>query len=254
MVRLQKFLAHAGVASRRKCEELILSGKVKVNGTVVRELGVKIQPGKDIVQVNGKKIQQLEKKVYIMINKPRGYVSTVRDERGRKTVLDLLKDVEQRVYPVGRLDYNSEGLLLLTNDGELADALTHPRHRVPKTYRARVKGVPSIEKLEELANGVDLEDGITAPAKVALLNIFNGNALLEITIHEGRNRQVRRMCEHIGHPVIRLVRTRIGTLELRKLGSGEVRELSKFEVNQIKRAAGIKADRPKRKRYQRGDS
>lgn len=241
MERLQKYLANAGVASRRKCEEIILAGRVKVNGKVVRELGTQITPGKDKVQVDGLKLETQPKKIYIMLNKPRGYVSTVTDDRGRKTVMDLIKGVKERVYPVGRLDYDSEGLLLLTNDGELTNALTHPKHQVSKTYKVRVKGVPTVDKLEKLAKGIELEDGITAPAKVLLTHVLNGNGLLEITIYEGKNRQVRRMCEHIGHPVLRLVRTHIGPLELRKLGSGEYREISKFELTSIKQAAGIKA-------------
>lgn len=246
MERLQKFLAHAGVASRRKCEEMILEGRVKVNGKLIKELGTKINPGKDNVQVDGKKVQQSEKKVYLMVNKPRGHVTTVEDEKGRKTVLDLLENVKERVYPVGRLDYESEGLLLLTNDGELTYALTHPKHEIAKTYKVRVKGIPTAEALEELANGVELDDGMTAPAKVFLAHVLNGNALLEITIHEGRNRQVRRMCEKIGHPVIRLVRTRIGPLELRKLSSGEVRSLSIRELREIKRAVGLESKSAKR--------
>lgn len=239
MERLQKYLAHAGVASRRQCEEMILAGRVKVNGKVVKELGTKVTPGKDRVLVDGKPIQRREQKVYMMINKPRGYVSTVKDDKERKTVLELIPDVKERVYPVGRLDYDSEGLLLLTNDGELTYALTHPKHQVPKTYRVRVKGIPDEQKLDKLANGIELEDGITAPATVSLNHVLNGNALLEITIHEGKNRQVRRMCEAIGHPALRLVRIRIGPLELRKLPSGEVRTLSFTEINAIKRAAGL---------------
>ncbi|MBM7854669.1 pseudouridine synthase [Desulfohalotomaculum tongense] len=245
MERLQKFLAHAGVASRRKCEELILEGRVKVNGKVVRELGTKIDPDKDKVQVDGRWIKQKEKYVYLMMNKPRGYVSTVSDERGRKTVMDLLKDVKERVYPVGRLDYDSEGLLLLTNDGELTQALTHPKHQIAKTYKVRVEGVPTLDNLERLANGVKLEDGVTAPARVYLTHIKDGNALLEITIREGKNRQVRRMCEYIGHPVKRLVRTRIGPLELRNMSSGEVRELNNAQLRELFKAAGIKRSKPK---------
>lgn len=239
MERLQKFLAHAGVASRRKCEEMILEGRVKVNGKVMKELGTKVDPGKDKVMVDGKAVQQSPKKVYLMINKPRGCVSTVEDDKGRKTVLDLLKNVKERVYPVGRLDYDSEGLLLLTNDGDLTYALTHPKHEIGKTYKVRVKGVPNVDKLEQLAKGVELEDGMTAPAKVFLTHVLNGNALLEITIYEGKNRQVRRMCEKIGYPVIRLVRTHVGPLELRKLASGEVRTLTFREINAIKKAAGL---------------
>ncbi|MEG6616260.1 pseudouridine synthase [Peptococcaceae bacterium 1198_IL3148] len=249
--RLQKFLAHAGVASRRKCEEMILEGRVKVNGKIIKELGTKVDPSKDKVLVDGKAVKQFEKKIYLKVNKPRGYVSTVEDDKGRKTVLDLLENITERVYPVGRLDYDSEGLLLLTNDGELTYALTHPKHEIGKTYRARVKGIPSVEKLEQLANGIELEDGITAPAKVFLTHVLNGNALLEITIHEGRNRQVRRMCEKIGHPVIRLVRTRIGPLELRNLGSGEVKKLTPRELSDIKKAAGL-ATRPGAKKVAKG--
>ena len=254
MERLQKFLAHAGVASRRKCEELILEGRVKVNGKVVQELGIKINPEKDIVHVNNRRVTGKKEYVYLMVNKPRGYVSTVSDERGRKTVIDLVKeqmDIKERIYPVGRLDYDSEGLLLLTNDGELTYAVTHPKHRIAKTYKVRVKGLPTLDKLERLSRGVKLEDGVTAPAKVYLTHVLNNNALLEITINEGRNRQVRRMCEHIGHPVLRLVRIRMGPLELRKLGSGEVRELSKAEVRALKKAAGlITAPNMKKNRYQ----
>ncbi len=254
MERLQKFLAHAGVASRRKCEELILQGKVKVNGQVVRELGTKIDPEKDIVHVNNRKISAKKNYVYIMVNKPRGYVSTVKDERGRKTVIDLVKekmDLKERIYPVGRLDYDSEGLLLLTNDGALTYALTHPKHQVSKTYKVRVKGMPSVDKLEQLAQGVELADGKTAPAKVYLTHVLNKNALLEITIREGRNRQIRRMCEHIGHPVLRLVRIRFGPLELRKLASGDVRELTKAEVTALKKAAGLAPEKTYIKRHKK---
>ena len=210
--------------------EFILFGRVKVNGQVVSELGLKIDPDKDKIQLDGQRLERQEKKIYLMMNKPRGYVSTVSDGQKRKTVLDLVKNVKKRIYPVGRLDYDSEGLLLLTNDGELTNALTHPKKQVPKTYKVRVAGIPTMDKLNKLAKGVELEDGITAPAKVVLTHELNGNALLQITIIEGKNRQVRRMCEYIGHPVLRLVRTRVGPLELHKLDSGEVRELKKHEL------------------------
>lgn len=247
MERLQKYLAHAGVASRRQCEEIILAGRVKVNGKIVKKLGTKITPDKDRVLLDGKLIQRREQKVYLMINKPRGYLSTVKDDRNRKTVLELLADINERVYPVGRLDYDSEGLLLLTNDGELTYALTHPKHQIRKTYRVRVKGVPDEQKLIRLSDGIQLEDGITAPATVALTHILNDNALLEITIHEGKNRQVRRMCDAIGHPVLRLVRIRIGPLELRKLPTGKMRQLNLTEINAIKKAAGLTGGPTKRR-------
>lgn len=237
--RLQKVMARAGVASRRRCEEMIAAGRVKVNGRVVTRLGTKVDPEKDVIEVNGKVLPPPEKKVYILLYKPRGYVSTVRDPQGRPKVVDLLHGVRQRVYPVGRLDYDSEGLLLLTNDGELAFVLTHPRHRVPKTYEVLVEGVPDAEKLSQMAKGLLLEDGPTAPAKVRLLKEERGRALLEVTIREGRKRQVRRMCEHIGHPVLRLVRTRIGPLSLKGLKPGQYRYLSPREVQQLREMAGI---------------
>lgn len=233
MERLQKFLAHAGIASRRMCENIIKSGRVKVNGKTVCEPGFKIDPQNDKVQVDGQYVKHKQKNICLMLNKPRGYVSTVKDERGRKTVLDLVKHIDERVYPVGRLDYRSEGLLILTNDGDLTYFLTHPKNKIPKTYRVRVRGVPSMDKLEKLASGVELEDGRTSPAKISLIDILKGNALLEITITEGKNRQIRKMCEHVGHPVLRLVRTRIGPLELRKLPSGKVRELTQKELKML---------------------
>lgn len=240
--RLQKVLAKAGVASRRHSEELILSGKVKVNGKFVTELGTKVNPLKDKISVNGKPLPAAEKKVYYILNKPRGYVTTVSDERGRKTIMDILEGVEQRVYPVGRLDYDSEGLLLLTNDGELTQALTHPSHKVKKTYQVTVKGIPEMEQLKLMAKGLELEDGMTAPAEVRLVSIGEDRASLEISIHEGRNRQVRRMCEHIGHEVLRLRRIRIGSLSLEKLKSGEFRPLTLKEIREIRTLVGLKTD------------
>ncbi|GAB6182188.1 hypothetical protein JCM14036_35070 [Desulfotomaculum defluvii] len=242
MERLQKILAQAGVASRRHSEDLIVAGKVKVNGKVVTELGIKVDPLRDKIEVKGKPLPQREKRVYLLMNKPRGYVTTLNDERGRKTIADLLEGVDQRVYPVGRLDYDSEGLLLLTNDGELTQAVTHPKHKVKKTYLVKVDGVPETEQLKEMARGLVLEDGPTAPADVRLAGIGDNRALLEISIHEGRNRQVRRMCEHIGYKVLRLRRIRIGTLELGNLQSGEVRELTKKELRELARLVGVKFD------------
>ena len=241
-IRLQKVLAMAGVASRRHSEELITGGRVKVNGKVVKELGTKVNVPKDRVEVDGKPLPPVERKVYYLLNKPRGYVTTLQDERGRKTVLNLLEGVRERVYPVGRLDYDSEGLLLLTNDGELTQALTHPKHKVKKTYRARVEGIPQPDKLEEMAKGLQLEDGMTAPADVKLVDILEGRALLEISIHEGRNRQVRRMCEYIGQPVLRLKRIRLGPLELGNLKPGDFRPLNVYELTALMALVGKKVD------------
>ncbi len=241
-IRLQKVLAMAGVASRRHAEELISGGRVKVNGKVVKELGTKVEVPRDKIEVDGKPLPPVESKVYYLLNKPRGYVTTLQDERGRKTVLDLLEGVQERVYPVGRLDYDSEGLLLLTNDGELTQALTHPKHKVKKTYRARVEGIPQPDKLEEMAKGLQLEDGMTAPADVKLVDILDGRALLEISIHEGRNRQVRRMCEAIGQPVLRLRRIRLGPLELGELKSGDFRPLNFTELTSLLALVGRKID------------
>ncbi|MDQ0285699.1 23S rRNA pseudouridine2605 synthase/16S rRNA pseudouridine516 synthase [Desulfofundulus luciae] len=240
MERLQKVMARAGVASRRHCEELIAAGMVKVNGQVVTRLGTRVDPEKDTIEVAGRVLpRQPQEKVYILLNKPRGYVTTVKDPQGRPKVMDLLRGIKLRVYPVGRLDYDSEGLLLLTNDGELAFALTHPRHQVPKTYLVLVKGLPGNDKLDRMAGGLVLEDGPTAPAKVRLVGKKNGNAFLEITIHEGKKRLVRRMCAHIGHPVLRLKRIRIGSLTLKGLKPGRYRFLTREEIRQLRQAAGL---------------
>lgn len=239
MERLQKVMARAGVASRRSCEGMIAAGMVKVNGKVVTELGTRIDPAKDRIEVSGEKLLLAEKKYYLALYKPRGYVSTVDDEKGRKKVTDLLDGFNGRVYPVGRLDYNSEGLLLLTNDGDLTYALTHPKHHVQKTYLVRVDGVPPQKKLEQMAKGLFLEDGLTAPARVNLAGVKDEKALLEITLFEGRNRQVRRMCEHIGHPVLRLLRTRVGNVKLDGLHPGQYRNLSDKELELLKKLAGL---------------
>lgn len=232
-------MARTGVASRRSSEELIAQGKVRVNGKPVTLPGLKIDPLRDRVEVDGKPVRKPEKKVYILVYKPTGYVSTVSDPRGRRKVVDLLSGVKQRVYPAGRLDYDSEGLLLLTNDGDLTYALTHPRHEILKTYQALVQGIPDREKLDELAGGVVLQDGPTAPAKVRLLKNKGDSALLEITIHEGRNRQVRRMCEHIGHPVLALRRVSIGPLKIGDLQRGRFRHLTTREVKMLMKAAKL---------------
>lgn len=235
MERLQKVLAQAGVASRRRCEELIVQGSVQVNGEVVRELGTKVDPERDHIVVNGKPVR-LERHVYLILNKPTGVITSLSDPQGRRVVTDLLKGVKERVYPVGRLDYDTSGLLLLTNDGDLANKLAHPRYEIDKVYRAWVKGVPTAEKLKRLATGVQLEDGMTSPGKARLLKTSPGKekSWIELTIHEGRNRQVRRMCEAIGHPVLALERVRLGFLTLDGLQAGQFRPLTPAEVQQLR--------------------
>lgn len=232
--RLQKVLAHAGIASRRKSEEFILQGKVKVNGKVVTELGTKVS-GTDTIEVEGVKLEK-EQKVYYLLYKPRGVISSVTDDRGRKTVTDLMPHVKERLYPVGRLDYETSGLLLLTNDGDFSYALTHPKFKVDKTYVARVKGIPLKEQLRPLEHGIVLEDGKTAPARVKMLSSERkaDKAIIEITIHEGKNRQVRRMFDAIGFPVQKLVRERFAFLSLHGLNAGEWRELTNHEVKQLR--------------------
>ncbi|GAA0135590.1 23S rRNA pseudouridine(2605) synthase RluB [Paenibacillus sp. YSY-4.3] len=234
MERLQKILAAAGVASRRKCEELITSGQVQVNGETVTALGTKADPAVDVITVNGKTIGA-EKKIYIMFNKPKGVITSASDPHGRKIVTDYLKGITERLYPVGRLDYDTEGLLLLTNDGDFAHLLTHPKHHVPKTYLATVKGVPHGTELEKLKQGVMLEDGMTAPAEVEYHDVDpeGKQAVISITIHEGRNRQVRRMFEAIQHPVTKLKRISFGGLFLDNLKRGLYRHLSKEEVEEL---------------------
>lgn len=238
MERLQKILAQAGVASRRKCEELILAGKVEVNGELVTTLGTKADPDKDTITVSGRPIRS-EKKIYVMFNKPKGVITSASDNKGRKVVTDYLKGIDERVYPVGRLDYDTEGLLILTNDGEFANLLTHPKHHVPKTYHATVKGVPHGSALDKLKAGINLEDGMTAPAELEYKDIdeVNKEAVISITIHEGRNRQVRRMFEAISHPVLRLKRVSFGDISLQNLKRGSYRHLTKDEINHLQQIA-----------------
>jgi pseudouridine synthase len=231
-VRLQKILAQAGIGSRRRCEELISSGRVKVNGQVTQQLGARALPGVDRVELDGVNIGAGERIVHYLLYKPVGYVSTAKDPEGRRTVLDLVPR-GQRVYPVGRLDYDTEGLIIVSNDGFLTNLLTHPSHEVGKTYLALMSGVPVSGAIAELRRGVMLDDGVTAPAKVRQVSVEDGNAWLELTIHEGRNRQVRRMCEAVGHQVLRLIRTRIGFLTLAGLKPGEWRALTDEEVQRL---------------------
>ena len=237
MERLQKVIAHAGIASRRKAEEMILEGKVRVNGSVVKELGVKVSAS-DRIEVNGIPLEA-EVPVYYLLYKPRGVISSVTDDKGRKVVTDYFEHIEQRIYPVGRLDYDTSGALLLTNDGEFANLLMHPSSEVEKVYVAKIKGVPPKEKLKSLERGIRLEDGKTAPARVKLLSMDKqkDTSIVELTIHEGRNRQVRRMFEAIGHPVTKLKRERYGSLTLHGLNAGDTKELTPHEVKQLRALA-----------------
>ncbi len=229
-MRLQKYIALCGVASRRSAEELILAGRVTVNGEVINTLGSKVNPKIDRIMVDGKTIALQQKHVYIMLNKPRGYVTTAKDNFNRKTVLDLIPKELGRLYPVGRLDYDSEGLLLLTNDGDFTYRLTHPSHEIKKSYLALVSGTPSNEALDTLRKGIILEGRKTAPAEVMLKKKDAEHSVLLVTIHEGRNRQVRNMCHAVGHDVLRLRRVAEGPLRLGDLASGSWRHLTQKEL------------------------
>ena len=229
---LQKYLSAAGVASRRKSEELIRQGRVRVNGEIAI-LGIRVLPDRDIVEVDGKRVTR-EEKVYIMLNKPAGVITSCRDPRGRTTVIDLLTGITAAVHPVGRLDYDSEGLLLLTNDGDLTYRLTHPSYQVKKTYHVLIKGVPTQEDVQKLRQGILLEDGWTAPAGIRVLGPRKGGTLIEFTIHEGRNRQVRRMWASMGYWVIRLRRVKFGPLTLGGLEPGRFRYLDRRDVMRLK--------------------
>ena len=236
--RLQKILAAAGIASRREAEKIILAGRVKVNGKLIKELGAKFGP-KAFITVDGNPIKN-EKKVYYIFYKPRGVVTTMVDPQGRRTVADFLSNLTERVFPVGRLDYNTEGLLLLTNDGELAQNLTHPKNEINKSYRVAVVGIVPQEKLDLLRLGVRLEDGLTAPAIVDLVEYDHEKNLsvFNITIHEGKNRQIRRMCDYIGYPVRQLKRYKIANLTLTSLKKGQYRQLFEEELTALFKAVG----------------
>ena len=238
--RLQKIIARAGIASRRAAEEMILNGRVMVDGQTITELGGKYDSSRQKICVDGKPLTLAEKKVYYLLNKPKGYLSTAKDERGRRTVLDLLPEVRERVYPLGRLDNNTEGLLLISNDGDLMNGLLHPRYKVNKTYVARVAGVPSEKLLDKLRQGITLEDGMTAPAEVKILETSDSEAKVEITIHEGRNRQVRRMFAAIGCDVRALKRVKFAGLTLKGVKRGHYRPLTDEEITELYKIAGIK--------------
>lgn len=232
--RLQKIISAAGITSRRASEELILAGRVTVNGTAVTELGSKADPAVDTVAVDGKPLSIASRKLYILLYKPVGYLTTLDDPEGRPLVTDLLKEVGERVYPVGRLDYNTEGLLLLTSDGEWANQLMHPRHEVEKEYHVRVRGKVHRSQLDQLAGGVEIEGRKTAPARVGMIKEGDQNDWFSITIHEGRNRQVRRMCEAVSLTVVRLRRVRYGMLTMGALKPGEYRMLTESEVEGLR--------------------
>ena len=233
-MRLEKFLAKTGVASRRHAKQMISAGRVSVNGQRVLIPGTHIDPGVDKIELAGKPISLERKKVYILLNKPAGYLSTVRDEQNRPTVLDLIPNPSVRLYPIGRLDRDTEGLLLLTNDGEFAHRIMHPRYHVDKVYVAWVFGHPSKESLEKLCSGIKLDDGVTAPAKVNVIEKTKAQTCLEITIHEGRKRQIKRMCRATGHEIRRLKRVQVGPLKLGNLPVGKHRHLSQQEVEKLK--------------------
>lgn len=236
MERLHKFIARCGVASRRKSEQLIVEGVVRVNGVIVTALGTMIDPEQDVVTVRGHRIRPEKTHHYIALHKPAGYVTTVKDPAGRPTVMALVPDVGARLFPVGRLDAATTGLLLFTNDGALAHMLAHPRYKVPKTYRAIVSGIVSSGALRRLREGVRLEDGLTAPARVAVRSRADGRSVVQLTLIEGRNRQVRRMLQAVGHPVFQLQRIAFGPIALGSLAPGQTRPLTRSELAALRRA------------------
>lgn len=237
-MRIQKYIAQAGIASRRKAEEMIRQGLVTVNGEPLRELGYLVQED-DRIAVDGELITGFDKKVYYMLHKPKGYVTTVKDQFHRPCVMDLISDtIKERIYPAGRLDYQTEGLLILSNDGDFVNAITHPKHRIEKKYIATIAGVILKESIEQLKRGVVIDQKKTAPAKVFLAEILKDKCVVEITIAEGRNRQVRKMFDAVGHHVIDLKRVQIGPLELGSLKTGKMRKLNPNEVQALLHAAG----------------
>lgn len=235
-MRINKYIASCGVASRRKAEELINAGRVKVNGKIINELSFQVDENNDRVEVDEKLIGLEERLVYIMLNKPEGYVTTVKDQFDRKSVIDLVKDVGERVYPIGRLDYETSGLLLLTNDGDLTYKLTHPKHEVDKTYIATLKGIPTLNEMKNFEKGLYIEDYKTAPAKIKVLkkNEEKNYCVCEIKIYEGRNRQVRKMCRAINHPVMNLRRKAMGKIVLKDVEIGQYRYLTQEEIDYLK--------------------
>lgn len=232
-IRLQKVIAQAGLASRRAAEEMIRQGRVEVNGNVVTELGVRVDPDKDEISVDRQPIAVVSQKVYLLFYKPKNCVTTLKDPQGRKTIMDFVLESKIRVFPVGRLDYDAEGLMVLTNDGVLGHRLQHPSFGVPKTYEVKVEGQPDDEALDRLRSGVLLEEGKTAPAQVKVLRLLPKKAWLEIVLHQGWYRQIKRMCEAVGHSVLKIKRTRYGPLEVDKLRPGSYRPLSRSEIRAL---------------------
>lgn len=246
--RIHKIIAKAGVTSRRKAEGLILEGRVKVDGRTVTELGTAVDPENCRITVDGKPIPTTTEKLYIVLNKPRGFITSLHDPEGRPTVLDLLKKVKGRVFPVGRLDYDAEGLLLLTNDGDFANKMLHPRHQVPRTYLVKVKGSPASETIRKLRAGIPLADGITLPAHVAFLEKTANNSWVRITVREGRNNLIKRMFEAAGHRVLKLKRIRFGSLTLENLRPGEYRMLLSQEITKLMKELNVSTT-PSKKRF-----
>ena len=238
--RLQKLLARAGVASRRACEALVLAGRVTVNGKVVKQLGARADPAVDDVRLDGERIRA-ERLRMLLLHKPAGFVTTLSDPEGRPTIRDLVPERHERVFPVGRLDFLSSGLLLLGNDGELAARLLHPRYRIPRTYRVKIQGHPSGAALARLRRGVKLDQSVTGPAQVEVEKLFPTKAWLQVTIREGKRREIRRMCEAVGHRVDRLVRVRFGPIELGRLPPGRWRPLREDEIGALRAAVGLAA-------------
>lgn len=231
--RLQKYMARCGVASRRKCEEVITAGRVKVNDLVITELGFKIDPDNDKVHVDDKMINIEENKVYIALNKPEGVVSTVKDEKGRKTILDLI-GVKERIYPIGRLDYDTSGLIILTNDGDIYNKVIHPRQVINKVYIALLEGCANQEEISKFCTGIDIDGYITATANFEITKRIGFNSKVTITIHEGKNRQIRKMCDAIGHPVIALKRISVGDITVGNMEKGSWRNLTEEEIKYLK--------------------
>lgn len=241
-IRLQKYIADCGITSRRKAEELISTRHVKVNGRTA-SVGDKVDPRRDLVTVSGKAIRPAAEKVYIVINKPRGYLTSVTDDRDRKCITELTKDIKERIYPVGRLDKDSEGMLLMTNDGEFANMMMHPRSKVGKTYRVTVRGKVDDETIAKLISGVVLDDGVkTLPCEVEIITAEEDRTVMSFVLYEGRNRQIRRMCEAVGLRVIRLKRTAIGTIKLGMLQTGKWRNLTEKEISKL-RSIALKSDK-----------
>ncbi len=232
-IRIQKIIANAGISSRREAEKMILEGLVTINGKVVKELGTQVDPEQCHIKVRGKLIRPQTRKITLALHKPSGVVTTLHDPEGRPTVTSLLRGVRERVVPVGRLDYNSEGLLIMTNDGDLANLLMHPKYHLPKVYTVKVKGKPDPEKLRKLSRGTRLPEGMTGPSVIRKVHHYQANTSLEITLYEGKNRQIRRMFSGIGHPVLKLKRIRIGPIHLKGLAPGSYRRLEKWEIEEL---------------------